>query len=55
MLAKPPKPATSNSIELGDAFVDAYGATRVAEADAFDRWFRSRITDWELARYLEAF
>ena len=40
---------------LGDAFVDAYGATRVAEADAFERWFRSRITDWELARYLEAF
>jgi glutamine synthetase len=40
---------------LGDRFVDAYGATRVAEADAFERWFRSRITDWELARYLEAF
>lgn len=40
---------------LGDRFVDAFGATRVAEAEAFERWFRSRITDWELARYLEAF
>lgn len=40
---------------LGDAFVDSYGATRVAEADALARWFRGRVTDWELARYLEAF
>jgi glutamine synthetase len=40
---------------LGDAFVDSYGATRLAEADAFTRWFRGRVTDWELARYLEAF
>ena len=40
---------------LGDALVDAYATTRLAEADAFDRWFRGRITDWELARYLEAF
>lgn len=40
---------------LGDALVDAYATTRQAESEAFDRWFHGRITDWELARYLEAF
>ena len=38
---------------LGTAFVESYTATRRGELDAFDRWWRGTVTDWELARYLE--
>jgi len=38
---------------LGDRLVDCYALTREGEADAFDRWWNSTITDWELRRYLE--
>lgn len=38
---------------LGDRFVDCYASTRDAEAAAFDTWWNSQITDWELQRYVE--
>ena len=38
---------------LGDPFVDCFVATRRAELAAFDQWWGSTITDWELRRYLE--
>ncbi len=38
---------------LGDRFVDCYAATRAAEAAAFETWWSTTITDWELRRYLE--
>jgi glutamine synthetase len=38
---------------LGRPFVDAYAATRRGEIQAYDSWWRSTVTDWELRRYLE--
>ncbi|HEY9524728.1 MAG TPA: hypothetical protein VIR33_15940, partial [Thermopolyspora sp.] len=38
---------------LGDPFVDSYTATRRGELDAYARWWRGTVTDWELKRYLE--
>lgn len=38
---------------LGDRFVDCYAATRRAELAAFETWWSTSITDWELRRYLE--
>jgi glutamine synthetase len=36
---------------LGAEFVACYAATRRGELAAFDAWWRSSVTDWELARY----
>jgi len=36
---------------LGPEFVACYGATRRGELAAFDRWWQSSVTEWELARY----
>jgi len=38
---------------LGEPFVDCFVATRNAELAAYDRWWDTTITDWELRRYLE--
>ena len=38
---------------LGSGFVASYAATRRGELAAFDAWWRSTVTDWELARYPE--
>lgn len=38
---------------LGDRFVECYAATRDAELAAFDAWWNSSVTEWELRRYLE--
>ncbi|MFC6236396.1 glutamine synthetase family protein [Longivirga aurantiaca] len=38
---------------LGDRFVDCYAATRDAEVAAFETWWNTSITDWELRRYVE--
>ena len=38
---------------LGDPFVDCFVATRNAELAAFDHWWDTTVTDWELRRYLE--
>lgn len=38
---------------LGPEFVAAYAATRHGEIEAFTRWWRGTITDWELQRYVE--
>jgi glutamine synthetase len=38
---------------LNPRFVECYAATRDAETAAFDKWWSSSITDWELRRYLE--
>lgn len=38
---------------LGERFVASFVATRRGELNAFDTWWRSTITDWERARYLE--
>ncbi|CAB4949224.1 unannotated protein [freshwater metagenome] len=38
---------------LGDPLVDCFVATRNAELAAFDHWWDTTITDWELRRYLE--
>jgi len=38
---------------LGDRLIDAYAITRDAESDAFDRWWATTITEWELHRLLE--
>lgn len=42
----------ANSL-LSTRFVECYAATRDAEIAAFDKWWNSSITDWELRRYLE--
>jgi glutamine synthetase len=36
---------------LGSAFVTTFLETRRAEQRAFDTWWRSTVTDWELGRY----
>jgi glutamine synthetase len=36
---------------LQDAFVTCFLATRRAEQAAFDNWWRSTVSEWELARY----
>jgi glutamine synthetase len=36
---------------LGRAFVTTFVATRRAEIRAFDAWWNSTVTEWELARY----
>ena len=38
---------------LGDRFVDCYASAREAEVAAFEQWWATTITDWELNRYLE--
>jgi glutamine synthetase len=37
--------------EFGETFVETFLATRRAELAAFDTWWQSSITDWELERY----
>jgi glutamine synthetase len=36
---------------LGEPLVESYLATRRAELAAFDRWWRTSVSEWELARY----
>ncbi|WGX96677.1 glutamine synthetase family protein [Nocardioides sp. L-11A] len=38
---------------LGEDFVAGYAATRRNEADRYEHWLRTTITDWELRRYGE--
>ena len=47
---------TSSSVArrtLGDRFVDCYASAREAEIAAFEQWWSTTISDWELRRYLE--
>jgi len=39
---------------LGPDFVKAFLATRASELAKYDAWVASRVTEWEIARYLEA-
>jgi hypothetical protein len=36
---------------LGSPLVDAFLATRRTEQRAFDDWWRTSVSEWELARY----
>ena len=38
---------------LGDVLVDGYTATRLAEVNRYEEWFRHHISDWELDRHWE--